>query len=196
MASFYFRYGAIKSGKSTQLMQVAHNYEERDMKVSILKPAVDKKGEDEIISRIGVHRKVDFLISDNVSLKEYLNSIKDTVRCVLVDEAQFLSSDIVDILYEFNKKYNIPVICYGLKSDFRTISFPGSIRLFELADVFEELVTICECGKKAKFNARVIDGKYVLHGEQIAIDGIDAGYDSLCGKCYLEKVLKIDLKDE
>lgn len=195
MASFYFRYGAMKSGKSAHLMQVAHNYEERDMKVIVTKPKVDAKGEDEIISRTGLHRKVDYLIENNKNFKEYLSTLEN-VKCILVDEAQFLDKEVIDTLYEYNKKYDIPVICYGLKSDFRTLAFPASIRLFELADTLEELVTICECGKRAKFNARIINGEYVLYGEQIAIDGIDARYDSLCGECYLKKVLKIDLDEE
>ena len=105
-----------------------------------------------------------------------------------MDEAQFLSVEEIDELFEYTKRYNIPVICYGLKTDFRTQVFEGSKRLFELADEVEELVTICSCGKKAKFNARIIDGKYVSEGLQVAIDGIDARYDSLCGKCYLENL--------
>ena len=191
MASFYFRYGVMKSGKSVHLMQVAHNYEEKDMKVALLKPNIDKKGDDYVISRVGIKRKVDYLVDENKELKEYLDNLED-VKCIIVDEAQFLSPENVDTLYEYNKKNNVPVICYGLKSDFRTHAFPGSIRLFELADVMEELVTICECGRKAKFNARVVDGEYILHGEQVAIDGIDASYEVLCGNCYRKKVLKID----
>lgn len=195
MASFYFRYGAMKSGKSAHLMQVAHNYEERDMKVIVAKPKIDSKGEDEIVSRTGLHRKVDYLIEDNKSFKEFLNTLTD-VKCILIDEAQFLDKEIIDTLYEFNKIKDVPVICYGLKNDFRTLAFPASIRLLELADTIEELVTICQCGKRAKFNARIVNGEYVLYGEQIAIDGVEARYDSLCGECYLKKVLKINLEEK
>lgn len=197
MASFYFRYGAMNSGKSAHLMQVAHNYEERDMLVILVKPKLDIKGEDEIISRTGLHRKVDYLIEDNKSFKEYLNTLTKDVKCILVDEAQFLDKEVIDTLYEYNKKYDVPVMCYGLKNDFRTMSFPATIRLFELADILEELVTICKCGRKAKFNARIVNDEFVIHGEQIMVDdGYNVSYDSLCGKCYLEKVLKIDMNKE
>ena len=101
------------------------------------------------------------------------------------------STNAIGYLFETSKLDDIPVICYGLKTDFRSELFPGSKRLLELADSIEELITICECGKRARFNARIVDGEYVLHGKQIAIDNIDAKYKSLCGKCYLEKVLKI-----
>ena len=191
MASFYFRYGVMKSGKSVHLMQVAHNYEKNNMKAIVLKPKVDTKGEDYIVSRVGLKRKVDFLVDDNKELKEYLDSLKD-ISCIIVDEAQFLNPENVDTLYEYNKKNDVPVICYGLKTDFITHAFPGAIRLFELSDYVEELVTICSCGKKAKFNARVVNGEYVLHGSQVAIDG-EVNYEVLCGECYLKKVLKIDI---
>lgn len=197
MASFYFRYGAMNSGKSAHLMQVAHNYEERNMKVLVVKPKIDKKGEDELISRTGLHRKVDYLIEDNKSFKVFLSSLSNNIKCILVDEAQFLDIEVIDTLYEYNKKYDIPVMCYGLKSDFRTHGFPASLRLFELADILEELVTICECGKRAKFNARIVNDEFVIHGEQIMVDGCyDISYDSLCGKCYLQKVLKIDMNKD
>ena len=195
MSKLYFRYGAMNSGKSTLLLQVANNYEERGMKVVIVKPFVDKKGSDAIVSRIGLSRKVDYLIKDDDNIKSYLKSCYDNkASCVLVDEAQFLNKEHVDELFLFTKKYNIPVICYGLRSDFKTEAFPGSLRLFEIADVIEELYTICRCGKRAKFNGRIVNGEFVSTGSQVAIDGVDeVQYESLCGKCYLEKVLKIDV---
>lgn len=192
MAKLYFRYGAMNSGKSTALMQAAYNYEERDMKVCVLKPKLDKKNEDKLLSRIGIERKVDYLVDDVLNFKKYLVKCKkNNVKCIFVDEAQFLDKEQIDLLFEVSKLDDIPVICYGLKTDFRSELFPGSKRLLELADNIEELITICECGKRARFNARIVDGEYVLHGKQIAIDNIDAKYKSLCGKCYLEKVLKI-----
>lgn len=192
MAKLYFRYGAMNSGKSTALMQAAYNYEERDMKVCVLKPKLDKKNEDKLLSRIGIERKVDYLVDDVLNFKKYLVKCKKNgVKCIFVDEAQFLDKEQIDLLFEVSKLDDIPVICYGLKTDFRSELFPGSKRLLELADNIEELITICECGKRARFNARIVDGEYVLHGKQIAIDNIDAKYKSLCGKCYLEKVLKI-----
>lgn len=192
MAKLIFRFGAMNSGKSTLLMQVAHNYEEKEMKVKVLKPSIDTKGNDLLVSRIGLKRKVDHLISKNEIIRNYLNEISiEGISCVLVDEAQFLSKEQVDELFSFTKIKNIPVICYGLRSDFKTESFPGSIRLFELSDELDELVTICNCGRKAKFNARIVDGKFTLVGNKIAIDGENVTYESLCGKCYLEKVLNI-----
>ncbi len=193
MSKLYFRYGAMNSGKTTLLLQVAHNYEERGMKVVILKPKIDTKGNDTIVTRIGLKRKVDHLIEKDENLKDYLNKLDKDVVCVLVDESQFLSRDQIDELFMFTKFNNIPVICYGLRSDFKTIGFPGSIRLFEVADVMEELITICRCGKRAKFNGRKIDGVFTSSGEQVAIDGEqNIEYESLCGKCYLEKVLGIE----
>lgn len=192
MSKLYFRYGAMNCGKTTALLQVAHNYEERDMKVLILKPKIDTKGDDQIVTRIGLSRKVDHLIEKDEKLSDYLKKVKKNIRCILVDETQFLSRDQIDELFMFSKLKDIPVICYGLRSDFKTMAFPGSLRLFEVADELEELYTICRCGKKAKFNGRIINGKFTSSGDQVAIDGEDeVSYESLCGKCYLEKVLGI-----
>ena len=192
MSKLYYRYGAMNCGKTTALLQVAHNYEERGMKVLILKPKVDTKGDNKIVTRIGLKRKVDHLIEKDENLNNYLSKVKNDISCILVDEAQFLNRDQIDELFMFSKLRDIAVICYGLRSDFKTISFPGSLRLFELADVMEELYTICRCGKRAKFNARIVNGEFTSSGEQVAIDGENqVEYESLCGKCYLEKVLHI-----
>ncbi len=196
MSKLYYRYGAMNCGKTTMLLQVAHNYEERGMKVLILKPKIDTKGNDRIVTRIGLKRKVDHLIEKDEKLSNYLNTIKKDIACILVDESQFLTRDQVDDLFMFSKLKDIAVICYGLRSDFKTMSFPGSLRLFEVSDVMEELYTICRCGKRAKFNARIVNGKFTSSGAQVAIDGEDeVTYESLCGKCYLEKVLGITEKD-
>ncbi len=190
MSKLYFRYGAMNCGKTTMLLQVAHNYEERDMKVLILKPSIDTKGDKKLVSRIGIKKMVDHLIEHDENLKSYLDKVSDEIVCILVDEAQFLTKDQVDELFMFTKLRNIPVICYGLRSDFKTMAFPGSIRLFELSDVLEELYTICRCGKRAKFNGRKINGEFTTSGSQVAIDGENnIEYESLCGKCYIEKVL-------
>lgn len=190
MSKLYFRYGAMNCGKTTSLLQVAHNYEERGMKVVLIKPSIDTKANDSVSSRIGVERKVDHLVSPEENLKGYLNLLVGNTSCVLVDEAQFLSESQVEELFVFSKLTNIPVICFGLRCDFRTNLFPGSKRLFELADEIEELYTICRCGRKARFNARIVNGEFTLDGEQVAIDG-DVEYESLCGKCYLTKVRKM-----
>ena len=192
MAKLYFRYGAMNCGKTTALLQVAHNYEERGMKVVILKPKIDTKGENKIITRIGLERNVDHLIDKDENLTEYLSTLDKDIACILVDESQFLTRDQVDELFMFSKLKDVAVICYGLRSDFKTMSFPGSLRLFEVSDVMEELYTICRCGKRAKFNARIVNGEFTSSGEQVAIDGEnEITYESLCGKCYLEKVLGI-----
>ncbi len=191
MAKLYFRYGAMNSGKSTALMQVAHNYEERDQRVIVIKSAIDTKGDDMLVSRIGLTRKVDILLNPSDKLTGKKIQL-DNIACLLVDEAQFLAKDQVTELWEIAKIKDIPVICYGLRGDFQTNSFPGSMRLMELADEIEELITICRCGKRAGFNGRMVNGKFVSEGEQVAIDEKNnVTYESLCGKCYLEKVLKV-----
>ena len=196
MSKLYFRYGAMNCGKTTALLQVAHNYEERDMKVLILKQIIDTKGDNKIVTRIGLKRKVDHLVKKDENLNIYLKKVKDDIKCILVDESQFLSRDQVDELFMFSKLRSIPVICYGLRSDFKTMAFPGSLRLFEVADELEELYTICRCGKKAKFNGRIVNGEFTSSGSQVAIDGEnEISYESLCGKCYLEKVLGIKKED-
>ena len=192
MSKLYFRYGAMNCGKTTALLQVAHNYEERNMKILILKPGIDTKGDNKIVTRIGLKRKVDHIIKKDENLNDYLKKVGKDVSCILVDEAQFLTRDQIDELFMFTKLKDIPVICYGLRTDFKSISFPGSLRLFEVADTLEELYTICRCGKRAKFNGRIVNGKFTSSGSQVAIDGEnEVSYESLCGKCYLEKVLGI-----
>ena len=190
MSKLYFRYGAMNCGKTTALLQVAHNYEEKGLKVIVIKSSIDKKGDSNIVSRLGVERKVDILLPPTETIK---NKIKlDNLNCILVDEAQFLTKEQVKELWLIAKLYNIPVICYGLKTTFKGELFEGSKILFELSDVLEELVTICSCGHKAKFNVRKVNNKIVSTGDDVAIDGYDkVTYEPMCGKCYIEKVLKI-----
>lgn len=196
MAKLYFRYGAMNCGKSTMILQTAYNYEERDQKVIIIKSSIDTKGGSNIVSRIGLERKVDELIGPNESVIKKTKKYFKKISCILVDEAQFLTGDQAFELFIITKEYDIPVICYGLKADFKTNLFTGSKRLLEIADEFTELPTICRCGKKARFNARKVNGKFVFEGDQVAIDEMDdVTYESLCGKCYLEKVMHYK-KDE
>ena len=193
MAKLYFKYGAMNSGKSTALMQVAHNYEERDQKVLVIKSTIDTKGKDTLVSRIGITRKVDKMLTPDDDVIDYYKE-QNHISCIIVDEAQFLDPKQVEQLWIISKFYNTPVICYGLRSDFQTNGFKGSIRLMELADELDELVTICRCGKTARFNARIVNGKFVKEGDQIAIDGNrNIEYESLCGECYLKKV-KLEFK--
>ena len=185
MAKLYFRYGAMNSGKTTHLIQVAYNYEERNMKVLILNPQVDSKGKDYIVSRIGVKRKVDYMIDNKVDIYDLLKN--EDMDCLLVDEVQFLSEEQIDQLMNFVTKRKIPVICYGLRTDFQTQGFPGSKRLLLLAHSIEELKTICRCGKKAIFVGRKINGDFIFDGNQIAIDGDEVTYESLCHECYYKE---------
>lgn len=189
MAKLYFRYGAMNSGKSTALMQVAFNYEERGMKVKILKPRIDDKGEDFLLSRLGIRRKVDYLIKEDDDLYEKYDQIvgEDKISCILIDEVQFLKKDQVDQLLKIAVLKNVPVICYGLRTDFLANGFEGSERLLLLGHSIEELKTICRCGRKAVLNGRKINGKFVFEGEQVAIDNKDyIEYEALCAKCYLD----------
>lgn len=187
MAKLYFRYGAMNCGKTALLLQAAHNYESRNMKVLVLKPMVDTKGGDKIVSRIGLDRVVDHLIKPKENLYNYLKKIKD-ISCIFVDEAQFLKRKQVDDLLRIVIDLDVPVICYGLRTDFNTNGFEGSTRLLEIAHSIEEMKTICECGSKATFNARMVDGDFVFDGDQVAIDGeAEVTYVSLCPKCYYEK---------
>ena len=190
MSKLYFRYGAMNSGKSTNLMQVAHNYEERGMRVVLIKPSTDTKGGDKLVSRLGVERRVDLLISDDQNIYEEVKKWEDNkykIDCILVDEVQFLKSHQIDELFEVAVCLDIPVICYGLRTDFKMQGFEGSTRLLLLAHSIEELKTICKCGKKAILNGRKINNKFVFEGQQVAIDNVDnVEYESLCGHCYFK----------
>ena len=192
MAKLYFRYGAMNSGKTTALIQVAHNYHERGMHALIVKPAVDSKGESRIVSRLDVARPVDILARPNDDLFEMIRAIKDDentpIHCVLVDEAQFVTAAQGNQLFRIAVILDIPVICYGLRTDFRLKGFEGSRELLLLAHSIEELKTICKCGRKAVANGRKINGQFVFFGDQVAIDGEDnVEYESLCAQCYYRK---------
>ncbi|WP_296667739.1 thymidine kinase [Demequina sp.] len=190
MAKLYFRYGAMNSSKTALLLTAAYNYEERDQHPVIVKPGVDTKAGQSVSSRVGVTRAVDVVLGAQDSLLAALEAHRPLaeIDAVFIDEAQFLTPAQVDEAFEVAVRHGIPVLCYGLRGDFMTHSFPGSLRLLEIAHSIEELKTICRCGSKAIFNGRVIGGKFVSHGAQVAIDGQEAAYESLCGRCYLEKV--------
>ncbi len=192
MSKLYFRHGAMNSGKSTALLQAAHNYEERDQHVLLAKPAVDTKGDKAILSRLGVDRTVDFLITPELDLRAAFGKLVEeaiartgkSIACLLIDEAQFLTAEQVDQALEIAVLDGVPVLAYGIRTDFLTKGFPGSLRLLEIAHSLEELKTICRCGRKAMFNARKIDGSFVFDGDQVAIDGEHVTYESLCPACY------------
>ncbi|MFC8304283.1 thymidine kinase [Specibacter sp. NPDC057265] len=201
MSKLYFRHGAMNSGKSTGLLQAAFNYEERGQRVLLAKPGVDTKGERSVVSRLGVSREVDFIIPSGANARELFaqqargddpNALLEhvdmaPVACLLVDEAQFLDPAQVDELFKIAVLDGVPVLAYGLRTDFRTRAFPGAARLLEIAHSLEELKTICRCGRKAMFNTRTVDGQVVFDGDQVAIEGSDVWYESLCGNCYLQE---------
>ena len=190
MAKLYFRYGAMNSGKTALLLQAVHNYEEQGMKVLVAKPAKDTKGDMNIVSRIGLERKVDFLITPEDNVYKYVKNYNEDIKCIFVDEAQFLEKIQVDELMQIVIKLNIPVICYGLRTDFQANGFTGSTRLLEIAHTIEEMKTICKCGKKAMYNGRMVNGKFTFDGDQIAIDGKDkVTYEALCPHCYYDKLI-------
>jgi thymidine kinase len=196
VAKLYFRYGAMNSGKSTALLQAAFNYEERGQHVLLAKPAIDSKGDNAIVSRLGMTRLVDFTIGPDGDIyaaftREREKVIRETghdVACLLVDESQFLGEGQVDDLLRIAIIEDVPVLAYGIRTDFQTVAFPGSRRLLEIAHSLEELKTICRCGRKAVFNARTVNGQFVFDGDQVAIDGdAEVSYESLCGACYLDE---------
>ena len=190
MAKLYFRYGAMNSGKTTALMQVAYNYKERGMRVLILKPAIDTKGQDSILSRLGISCKVDKLVTPDMDVVELVRAdeaANGKIACVLCDESQFFTPQQADQLFLVTVDLGIPVICYGLRSDFSLKGFPGSTRLLELAHTIEEMKTICTCGRKATCNCRRVNGEFVFEGEQVAIDlENDVQYVSMCPQCYFK----------
>ncbi len=195
MSKLYFRYGAMNSGKSTALLQAAFNYEERGQQVLLAKPAIDTKGDNEIVSRLGVTRLVDFTVLPDDNLLVIFAHQRGIVAkrtglpvsCLLVDEAQFFTEGQIDDLLRIAIVQHVPVLAYGIRTDFQTVAFPGSRRLLEIAHSLEELKTICRCGRKAVFNARKVGDRYVFDGDQVAIDGENVTYESLCGSCYLEE---------
>ena len=188
MAKLYFRYGAMNSGKTTALLQVAFNYKERGMRVVILKASIDTKGGDAIVSRLGVSCKVDHLVrpeTDIFVLIEADIEANGRPACVLCDESQFFTPAQAEQLFLVTVDLGIPVICYGLRADFMMRGFPGSTRLLELAHSIEEMKTICACGRKAMCNGRKVNGQFVFEGAQVAIDTVDAvEYESLCPQCW------------
>lgn len=188
MAKLYFRYGAMNSGKTTALLQVAFNYKERGMRVLILKASIDTKGGDHIVSRLGVSCKVDKLVTPEMNILEEVHSDAEAhgrPACVLCDESQFFTPAQAEQLFLVTVDLGIPVICYGLRADFMLRGFPGSTRLLELAHSIEEMKTICACGRKAMCNGRKVNGEFVFEGAQVAIDTVDnVEYESLCPQCW------------
>ena len=193
MAKLYFRYGAMGCGKTMQLLQVAFNYEERGQKVCTAKPMLDTKNGTKLLTRIGPERETDFCIRKDDDLFEIIKDKYSDRDCILVDEAQFLTAKQVDELMRVTIELNIPVMAYGLRLNFRLSDggFEGATRLLQMAHDIEELKTICECGKKATYNSRFLNGKFMVDGPDVLIDDGHSKieYRALCPACY-QKYLK------
>ena len=201
MASLRFKYAPMNAGKSSNLLQTAYNYEERGMFPLVLKPSIDTKAGDKIKSRAMTYeRQVDNLVTSEMNIydlivEKFINNEK--ITAILIDEAQFLTKEQVKQLSDITVILDIPVICFGLRTDYKCEFFEGSEALFRYANILEELTTVCICGKKALFNARVVDGRYVQSGSQVIIDGAeDCTYISLCPYHYKKYVENIDIKEE
>jgi len=191
MAKMFFLYGAMNSSKTAQLIMSAHNYKERKQKVIVFKPIIDnRESSGKIIkSRAGISTEDVILFDKDTELYDEVFSILPNINCVLVDEAQFLTKKQVIELSDLVDDWNIPVMCYGLRGNFKGELFEGSEWLLAYADKIEEIKTICFCGKKATFNARIKDGKVIKHGEEIVIGGNDT-YISLCRKHWKEGIIE------
>ena len=182
MSKLYFRYAAMNAGKTTTLLQAAHNYEERGMAVALFTAAHDDRaGQGVIGSRLGLQRRVATFGPDTVFER---GGLPADVACVLIDEAQFLTPEQVRQLHRLAHRDGLPVLCYGLRSDFRGDGFPGSVALLTLADTLEEMKTICACGRKASLNLRIdAEGRRVREGAQVEIGGNDR-YRAVCPSCF------------
>jgi thymidine kinase len=185
LAKLYFRYGTMNSGKSIELLRVAHNYEEQGKKVLLLTPVVDDRfGAGKVASRIGLQKNA-IVVDDKLDMIELARI--EQPNCILVDEAQFLNKGQVAQLIDIVDDLNIPVIAYGLRADFMGELFEGSTALIAVADTIEEIKTICwYCDKKAIMNMRCKDGEPIFHGEQIQIGGNES-YVPVCRKCYASR---------
>lgn len=183
MAKLYFKYGAMGSSKTANALITKFNYEERGMKVWLIKPSVDDRdGANAVKSRIGLYAEA-YVVTPDIDLtNEYKKH--DDINVIIADECQFLTPKQIDQLRTIVDLYDIPVLCFGLRTDFLTHLFPGSLRLFEVADSISEIKTICTCGKKAIINARIDEnGKIVTEGDQILIGGNDS-YVAMCHSCW------------
>ncbi|MDO4531483.1 MAG: thymidine kinase [Bacillota bacterium] len=185
MAKLYFRYGVMGSSKSAQALITKFNYEEQGMRVWLLKPAADtRNGVGKVYSRIGLEQAADAVTAEMDLFHIFRDREREFNDVIIVDEAQFLQPAHVEQLRDIVDYYNVPVFCFGLRTDFRTRMFPGSARLFELADSISELKTVCTCGGKAMVNARIDEkGHIITEGEQFLLGGNES-YRPMCYKCW------------
>ena len=197
MAKLYFKYGAMGSSKTAQALITKYNYEENDLKVWLMKPSTDvRDGAATLRSRIGLEAEVEVVSPDTDISERFLLEKAGNCDVIIVDECQFLTEEQIDQLRSIVDEHNIPVMCFGLRTDFQTKLFPGSLRLMEVADTIQEIKTICDCGAKATVNARIDgEGHIVTQGAQVVLGGNDS-YIAMCHKCYIRgirehKVIKL-----
>jgi len=188
MAKLYFKYGAMGSSKTAQALITKFNYEERGMKVWLIKPATDTRdGIDTLASRAGLSAKCRSIGKNENILDLYKSRVAET-DVIIADESQFFTENQIDELREIVNEWDVPVLCFGLRTDFLTRLFPGSHRLFEVADSITEIKTMCECGRKATVNARIDkNGNIVTEGRQVFLGGNDR-YIAMCHKCWIDKI--------
>lgn len=188
MAKLYFKFGAMGCSKTAQALITKFNYEERNMKAVLLKPAIDDRdGADIVKSRIGLYERV-VAVKEDENLYELYNTRFSDCDAVIVDECQFLTPEQVDQLSLITMEKDVPVLCFGLSTDFTTHLFPGSKRLFEIAESITEIKSVCTCGAKATVNARLDDkGEVVTSGSQVCIGG-NGRYVAMCRKCWLKRI--------
>ena len=188
MAKLYFKYGAMGSSKTAQALITKYNYEENDMRVWLIKPSIDTRdGAATIRSRIGLEANCLVITPEMDVYRTFCEQVQDGCDVTIVDECQFLTEAQIDQLRAIVDDFQIPVLCFGLRTDFQTHLFPGSRRLMELADVIEEIKTMCDCGTKATINARISDGYIVTEGAQVVLGGNDS-YIAMCHRCYMQGI--------
>ena len=188
MAKLYFKYGAMGSSKTAQALITKYNYEENDLRVWLIKPSADTRdGAQTLRSRIGLEAQVEPVAPDVDVYARFLGSHARRCDVIIVDECQFMTERQIDQLRTIVDEHNIPVMCFGLRTDFQTKLFPGSRRLMEVADTIQEIKTICDCGAKATVNARINDGYIVTEGAQVVLGGNDC-YIAMCHKCYIRGI--------
>ena len=188
MAKLYFKYGAMGSSKTAQALITKYNYEENDLNVWLIKPSADTRDGAAILrSRIGLEAQVEVIPPAMNVVEQYLATQHGKCDVIIVDECQFMTAKQIDELRAIVNDYNVPVLCFGLRTDFQTNLFPGSRRLMELADCIEEIKTMCDCGAKATVNARINDGYIVTEGAQVVLGGNDS-YIAMCHRCYIHGI--------
>ena len=188
MAKLYFKYGAMGSSKTAQALITKYNYEENDLQVWLIKPSADTRdGVQQLRSRIGLEATVDVIAPDVDIYARFLGSKVRFCNVIICDECQFLTEKQIDELRSIVNDHGVPVMCFGLRTDFQTKLFPGSRRLMEVADTIQEIKTICDCGAKATVNARINDGYIVTEGAQVVLGGNDC-YIAMCHKCYIRGI--------